>query len=194
MSKKPGDISVNLNVSLPANQQASYAEPYSTGLGYGLWCSCLVGVCGLHRFYMGKAGTGLLWLCTFGLLGIGQFLDLFRMKTIVRDANLKEGRVPPPFHLTSPEQVAVSPAQIGAGQASPKVSKALSLRQQLLKTAMENGGEITVSQGVLATDRSFDEVEKVLHQMVDKGYVDVDNAPGTGVIVYRFPELAKRSR
>lgn len=41
---------------------------------------CLLGgEIGLHKFYEGKIGMGILYLCTFGLCGIGWIVDIIKI-------------------------------------------------------------------------------------------------------------------
>lgn len=42
----------------------------------------LLGYVGAHRFYVGKIGTGILWLLTVGLFGIGYIIDLLLIGTL----------------------------------------------------------------------------------------------------------------
>jgi TM2 domain-containing membrane protein YozV len=49
-----------------------------------------IGPLGVHRFYLGKVGTGLLWLCTLGLLGIGWIYDFWTLNRQVDERNRAE--------------------------------------------------------------------------------------------------------
>ena len=164
---------------------------YREGPAYALWCLFFVGLAGLHRICMGKYGTGILWLLTFGLFGIGQFIDLFRMKGLVLDSNVREGYLPHPrwAHLVPPPAApatVAAPAMVAAEQTEPESSRRM---RRLLEAAREHGGRLTVTEGVEATGLPFPEIEETLRDMVASGYVDVDNAPDTGVVIYRFLEI-----
>ena len=53
------------------------ASPNSSDLLYYL--TLFGGILGLHRFYCGKIFSGLAYLCTFGLFGIGWLLDVLSL-------------------------------------------------------------------------------------------------------------------
>ena len=56
---------------------APSATRKSSDRDWFLFIICLLfGVFGAHRFIDGQIGTGLLWLCTGGLFGIGWIVDL----------------------------------------------------------------------------------------------------------------------
>lgn len=56
-------------------------------VAYLLWL--FLGFLGLHRFYMGRTGTGLLYFVTFGLFCMGWIFDLFYTAVMVADYNFE---------------------------------------------------------------------------------------------------------
>ena len=60
---------------------------YSTRTAYLFWFASLFGVAGLHRLYLGKVGTGLLYFFTGGLFALGTIYDGLTMQSQVREAN-----------------------------------------------------------------------------------------------------------
>jgi TM2 domain-containing membrane protein YozV len=66
------------------SRAAERGDSHSLLMGYLLW---IFGFLGAHRFYYGKKVTGVIWLCTLGLLGVGWILDLFLMPFLSRSAN-----------------------------------------------------------------------------------------------------------
>lgn len=148
---------------------------FKEGIAYGLWAGWLFGFAGLHRLYLGKYGTGFVWLFTWGLAGFGQLYDLITMRRQVDEANLlEEARAR--RSLERSRRTSRTPQQL------------------LLEAAMREGGSLTVTQAAMITGYSFQEAEQLLREMVASGYVDIGNEPDSGVIVYYFPELQGRGR
>jgi TM2 domain-containing membrane protein YozV len=151
-------------------------------VSYILSAAWFVGLGGLHRLYNGKIGTGLFWLLTGGVLGIGQFVDLFIIPNMVDEHHmklrLKAGLSPLGVPLNQPAvatQVYRSPQE--------------KLMMQLLKAAEKRGGQLTVTQAVMDTGATFTEVEAVFKELLKSGYARIDNDPVTGAVIYHFHEL-----
>jgi TM2 domain-containing membrane protein YozV len=65
-------------------QARPQGNSHSILMGYVLW---IFGFLGAHRFYYGKKISGVIYLCTLGLLGIGWLFDLFWMPMLARSAS-----------------------------------------------------------------------------------------------------------
>jgi TM2 domain-containing membrane protein YozV len=68
---------------------AQSLAPKETGIAYALMLLSLMAVCGIQHFYLGKTGRGVLWLLTFGLLGVGLIIDLFTLPQQVKTVNAR---------------------------------------------------------------------------------------------------------
>ncbi|WP_019487418.1 MULTISPECIES: NINE protein [Kamptonema] len=155
------------------------------GVSYLFWAGGLMGMNGLHRLYNGKIGTGLLWLFTGGLLGIGQILDLLLIPSMVdeQNANIRAKLGVSATGVPIYHQPNAAIAQVLVKQTPEQ------LMVKLLKAAYAKGGKLSVTQGVMATGASFAEVEATLTELLKTGYVSVDNDPATGIVIYDFHEL-----
>jgi TM2 domain-containing membrane protein YozV len=158
--------------SLPNSREV---EQHSTGTAFILWLACLFGVCGIHRFYLGKPVTGLLYLLTFGVFGIGQVVDLFYMRDMVAGANAKKqlGAAPLPRLLPAPAPAAAAPAD--------------RVRLTLRRAAAQSGNQLSLAQASLATGLPEKKVEAILDRMVVDGAADIGNDHQSGAVVYTFP-------
>ncbi|MGF1676961.1 MAG: NINE protein [Rivularia sp. (in: cyanobacteria)] len=137
---------------------------------------------GLHRLYNGKIATGLLWMFTLGLFGLGQFVDLFLIPNMVeeREIKLRLKAGLSPFGVAESYQAVASEIYH-----SPQET----LMVELLKAAERRGGKLSVTQGVIETGATFSQVETTLKEMHKSGYVDIGNSPDNGAVTYIFHEL-----
>lgn len=153
----------------------------SVGVAYLLWFSSLFGICGVHRIYAGKVGTGILWIFTFGLFGIGQFIDLFLIPGMVEDFNFKQkvlaGGAPSTTALPAPP---------------PPKLEGQPLMREIIKLARYHQGVLTIPQVIAELEADFDDIEKAFRELEKRGYASPENNFATGAIEYRFSHLEKR--
>ncbi len=72
------------------------------------WLCLFFGVLGIHRFYLGKTISGLIWLFTGGVFGVGYLLDVLRIAfNLMRDGNGYPLRQPGLFHNTVIKSMAI---------------------------------------------------------------------------------------
>ncbi len=142
-------------------------ERRSLALSYGLWCLTLVGVCGIHRIYNRKPVSGLIWLFTFGLCGIGQLVDLLLIPDMVARANRQ-----------------LQPSS-GAAPALPPIDR------QLLRLARQVGERgFTINDALIELDLpphcDITTLQREIETLLQLNLLDVGNDE-RGRVVYREP-------
>jgi hypothetical protein len=158
---------------------------YSTRVAYLLWAGSFLGLSGLHRIYMGKTFTGILWLFTWGLGGFGTLYDAITMPQQIREARLKrrvrwalEGDEFDEEDLPFRPRRALPSAQ--ANNESPE--------HVILRVAKANHGVASAAEVALEGKLTTDEARENLDLLVNKGICEV-RVKKSGGVIYAFPDF-----
>ncbi len=149
---------------------------YKNSIAYFLWFISGFGALGLHRFYLGRFGTGFLWFMTGGLGMIGAVFDFFYIPTMVSEANIG-----PQYRRALFEGLEVQHPRV-AGKESPE--------RVILRTAKKNKGIATPGEVALEGNLSIEEARKYLEKLVSQGYAEM-KIRKSGTIAYVFPEFTE---
>jgi TM2 domain-containing membrane protein YozV len=157
----------------------------SKGVAYLLWF--FLGILGAHRFYLGKVGTGLLYLFTGGVFGIGWFIDLFTLSGQVDLYNALHGGGSTNINQNNNQNNIVvnvaAPAYAPPPSGSAPMVK-LSAEKQILSLA-DKSDVLSIKQIVSQTSLELDEAEEAVKKLVAKGMAR-EQVDSNGKLSYNF--------
>ena len=160
---------------------------YSVGIAYLLWLVSGCGALGLHRLYLGKIPTGILWMCTGGLGMIGAVYDFFTLPGQVREANIRRA-INEGLHTGAHRfSRAGSWRNVNDGEARI-VREKESVERIILRLAKANKGVLSASEVALGADISIEDAKKDLDALVSKGFAEL-RVRKSGTLVYTIPDL-----
>lgn len=153
-------------------------------IAYGLWLISGCGCLGLHRAYLQKYFTGVLWFFSGGLGFVGSVYDGFTLGKQVDEYNRARGFIeddrPRPNYTIN---VNVDPAY-----AAP-LAREESLESKTLRLAKKGAGYLSPAELAEAANCGLAEAEAELDRMVSKGVAEFAVRP-SGLVLYKFPAFA----
>lgn len=118
---------------------------------------------GLHRFYLNKPISAILYLMTWGFFGVGTVIDLIRMPALVDGYNI---------HRLFIRRI--------HSELFPRRERLSSPERAILKCANDNGGVITIPMAALASGLDMARAKIELDRLYRAGFchkdVDVDGS------------------
>lgn len=181
---------------------------------YFLQAFTLIGLAGFHRLYQGKIFTGILWLFTWGLCGVGSIYDAVTMARQLRDRDEEEtgmvldvrdywARLADEVHdphlserirrrhdLDGGYQSEYRDRLTGRAGSYVGDQAAESLEHAALRLAKSNGGYATPAQLALEANVSADQAKALLDSLCAKGMADI-RIRKNGVVAYVFLDFLR---
>ena len=159
----------------------------SSGISFVLWCAWIFGFGGIHRLYLGKYFTGILYFLTWGGFGIGQIIDLFLIPRMVEQENMKWQLQHGATVNISLDGTSVNSSghRAPSKKSPPALDPKKSQESQILQLARRFGGKLTPVELASNTQLSLEEADKALEEFVRKGYAEM-TVTDVGSIIYEF--------
>lgn len=177
-------------------QQRQEISELNIGTAYILWALSCLGCCGIHRFYLGRYFSGLIYLFTFGLFGLGQFIDLFFIPSMTRERNhylWSKSRIEDNRYFMNLEEGVLRNQSIKSFKQKQKKYHSPEIPKQetaplvkLLKAAAAHNNTLSLGQAVIILELPIEEVKELLNKAVKQDLAHVDNDLKTGAVRYHF--------
>jgi TM2 domain-containing membrane protein YozV len=160
----------------------------NAGTAYIVWLLCAFGICGGQRFYTGRFASGVVYLFTFGLFGIGQLLDLRLIPDMVDQRNQSlRGLAGGQSMANLNPAITLNLDSLPLKQLlAASVPSSATPMQRLLRAADANDGVLSLAQAAMHTELELPQVKQLLFEAERDGIVEIGNDPETGAIRYHF--------
>ena len=171
-------------------------------VAYLLAASAVFGFAGLHRFYLGRPVSGMLYLATWGWFGLGTLHDLVRMRSLLKRANAEQlGARPQEVHLhihgaadsEAVQLAAMRGMAMLAGPVTPAPEQTQAEREgAILRCARAHGGTVTAALVALEASVSIEQAQKELRRLHRAGFCTMDVSED-GAEIFTFAGLGSTS-